>query len=414
MQSKPDQKTLASIQTAGASPSPTGLPRVVILTANAGGGHRSVARSLTEAFEGLAQVTHLYLMDDYAPFPWNTMSATYGPWVNHAPWLWLLVYRFGASRKRVHLTESATYPLVRRYITPPLLANWPDLVISVHPLQVNIPLRVLRSAGNRAPFVTVVTDPVTPPVAWFCPDVDLCIVATEPARAVALAAGMDPSKVQVIGLPVRRAFLTIAGQPKPAARQRLGLQPDLPLVLLSGGGAGIGKLLPTARAITEELAAHQTPAQLAIIAGRNELLLRQLRAASWPIPVTVLGFVEEMADWLAATDLLITKAGPTTLAEAACAGVPVIITSYVPGQELGNVTWVLQHNAGLYAPDIEQVARTVNEWLQPGNPQLAEMAARARAIAQPDAAADIVKAALRLLHAQPAQQLAPAPAHRTI
>jgi 1,2-diacylglycerol 3-beta-galactosyltransferase len=166
---------------------------------------------------------------------------------------------------------------------------------------------------------------------------------------------------------------------------------------MTGGGAGIGKLLPTAKAITNQLARQETPAQMAIIAGNNDALLRRLRSEPWPIPVTVLGFVENMASWLAATDLLITKAGPTTLAEAACAGVPVLITGFIPGQETGNVTWIQEHNAGIFAPDIAQAAHLVSEWLRPGNPQLAEMAARARAVAQPEAASHIVLAALNLL-----------------
>jgi 1,2-diacylglycerol 3-beta-galactosyltransferase len=370
------------------------LPLVAILTANIGGGHRSVARSLVEGFDGLAQVVPLYLIDDYAPFPWNQMAATYAPWVNHAPWLWRLAYRFGASRQRVEMAELAAYPFVRRQITPPLVTTWPDLVVSVHPLQINLPLRVLRSAGNRAPFVTVVTDPVTPPVAWFCPEVDLCIVATEPARRAAIANGMDPAKVRVIGLPIRQAFAEIGGTPRPKARARLGLRSDLPLVLLSGGGAGIGKLLPLARAICSQLALDYRPAQMAIIAGHNDVLRNRLRTEPWPIPVTVLGFVEDMPGWLAATDLLITKAGPTTLAEAACAGVPVLITGFIPGQESGNVTWVQKHNAGVFAPDIAQASQLVSEWLKPGNPHLANMATRARAIAQPDSTRQVVEAAL--------------------
>jgi 1,2-diacylglycerol 3-beta-galactosyltransferase len=373
------------------------LPRVAILTANIGGGHRSVARSLVEAFEGLAQVVPLYLIDDYAPFPWNQMAATYAPWVNYAPWLWRLAYRFGASRQRVEIAELAAYPFVRRQISPPLVTTWPDLVVSVHPLQINLPLRILRSAGNRAPFITVVTDPVTPPVAWFCSDVDLCVVATEPARRAAIANGMDPAKVRIVGLPIRRAFAEISGTPRPEARARLGLRPDLPLVLLSGGAAGIGKLLPIAKAISGQLALDERPAQMAIIAGNNDVLRNRLRSEPWPIPVTVLGFVEDMPGWLAATDLLITKAGPTTLAEAACAGVPVLITGFIPGQENGNVTWVQEHNAGVFAPDIAEASQLVSEWLKPGNPQLTEMTARARAIAQPEAAREVVEASLDLL-----------------
>jgi 1,2-diacylglycerol 3-beta-galactosyltransferase len=208
---------------------------------------------------------------------------------------------------------------------------------------------------------------------------------------------MDPSKVKIIGLPIRRAFAEIHGRSKPEARAKLGLRADLPLVLLTGGGAGIGKLLPAARAITNQLATQETLAQMAIIAGNNEALQRRLRSEPWPTPVTVLGFVEDMAGWLAASDLLISKAGPTTLAEAACAGVPVLITSFVPGQETGNVTWVEEHNVGVFAPDIAQAAQLVSEWLRPGNPHLAEMAARAQATAHPNAASQIVRAALDLL-----------------
>jgi 1,2-diacylglycerol 3-beta-galactosyltransferase len=234
-------------------------------------------------------------------------------------------------------------------------------------------------------------------VAWFYSNVDLCVVATEPARLVALANGMDPSKVKVIGLPIRRAFADIHGVSKSDARATLGIPADLPLVLMTGGAAGIGKLVPAAKAITSQLAMQQTPVQMAIIAGNNDALLRRLRSEPWPIPVTVLGFVDDMPSWLAATDLLITKAGPTTLAEAACAGVPVLITGFIPGQENGNVTWVQQHNAGLFVPDMAEAARLVSEWLKPGNPHLAEMAARARAIAQPEAASQVVQAALELL-----------------
>jgi 1,2-diacylglycerol 3-beta-galactosyltransferase len=375
----------------------TAPPRVTILVANTGGGHYSVARGLAEAFEGLAHVTFLNLLDDHAPFPWNRCAATYGPLVNQYRWFWRVLYWYGTSRKRVTLSERLAYPLVRRQVGPPLFATCPDVVISAHPLEVAIPLRLLRSSGSRAPFVTIAADPVSPPLAWFCPDVDLCVVATEPARAVALEAGMDAAKVQVIGLPVRREFASVRGRSKPAARARLGLRADLPLIMLSGGGAGIGRLAELARAITMQLAASATPAQMAVITGHNATLRQSLEGEQWPIPVRILGFIKEMADWLAAVDLLITKAGPTTLAEAACVGVPAIITDFVPGQETGNVAWIERHGAGIFEPEPFRVARLVSEWLLPGNPSLAEMSVRAANIAQPHAAAQIVRATLSLL-----------------
>jgi 1,2-diacylglycerol 3-beta-galactosyltransferase len=376
------------------------LPRVCLLVANTGAGHRSAAHSLAEALQDRAHVTILNLLDDYAPFPWNTVATAYGPWVNYTPWFWRLLYQFGASQDRIAFLERVNYRFVYRHVAPPLLAAEPDLVFTVHPLQITIPLRILRSAGCRTRFVTVVTDPVSPPLAWFRPDVDLCVVATPPAQEVAIASGLDPGKVRVLGLPVRQAFGAAAERAKPEARSRLGLDPHRPLVLLAGGGAGIGRLLEQAKAIAGQLAAHGVPAQLAIVSGRNEALRRRLNAQAWPVPVTVLGFVEEMADWLAAADVLFTKAGPGTLAEAACAGVPVIITGFVPGQETGNVMWFAQHRAGVYEPNPAKAAALVVGWLKPGNPTLGEMAVRTRAMAQPEASAQIVEAALELLDQQ--------------
>lgn len=372
------------------------IPRIAILMAHTGGGHLSAARSLAEALDEQARVTIISLVDDYVDFPWNTMSVTYGPWVNYAPWLYHLFYRAFDSRRRVEFTTRAAYPLVRRQVAAAFAPDWPDIVVSVHPLQTEIPLRVLRELGNPAPFVTVVTDPVTPPVAWFSPDVDLTVVATEPAYDTAVACGVPRDRLRILGLPVRRAFSAIWGRPKPIARTHLGLDPDRPLVLLTGGGAGIGKMLPLARAIARRLARAAYPAQMAIIAGRNQVLKKQLQGEKWQVPVKVLGFVEDMPNWLAAADLLISKAGPGTLAEACCAGLPVIITGHIPGQEDGNVTWLEQHGAGIYAHEPDRVGALVAELLRPGNALLAHMAIQSRSLARCDSSSQIAQAVLDL------------------
>ena len=377
------------------------LPRVSILTANAGGGHLAAAESLAEALADEAHVSIVRLMDDHTPFPISRLSAGYGPLVNYAPSLYHIVYRFAASRSRLVLTERAVYPLVRRRMAAVLRGQEADLWISVHHLQIGTALRLLREQGSAAPFVTVVTDPVTAPVAWFSPDVDLCIVATEAAREVALACNVPRDRVRVIGLPIRRAFAELRGRPKAEMRARLGRDPNRPLILMSGGGAGVGRLLPIAQAVTGALRGHRTQAQVAIITGRNRVLERRLRDETWPIPVTVLGYVNNMAEWLAAADLLITKAGPGALAEAACLGTPALITGYIRGQESGNVTWTVEHGAGIFEPDISRIAELVTDWFRPGDPALARMSAAASALAQPDAARQIAHAALGLLAPKP-------------
>lgn len=374
-----------------------GLPRITILTANVGGGHRAASRSLAEAFEGKAQVTQVSLIDEHAPFPLNTWGATYAPWVNYTPWLYRMVYRFGESRERVVATQKAVYPLLKKYVSTLIHPEDTDLFISVHPLQIEAPLWYMEEIGQRIPFVTVVTDPVTAPLAWFCPDVDLCVVATEPAYQTGLSCGIDSSRLKLIGLPIRKAFGRIQGYDKQDMRARLGLAPKKPLILMSGGGAGIGRIVPMARALAKQLAQHERDVQMAIVSGRNKELYRRLKRQKWPLPVHVLGFVDNMAEWMGATDLLLTKAGPGMLAEAACLGVPVVITDFVPGQEIGNVSWVVKNGAGIYEHEIEGIAAVVSELLRPGNPTLDMMGAQAKAMARPDASAQIVQETLQLI-----------------
>lgn len=374
------------------------IPIIAILTAKAGGGHVTAAQSLGEALEGKAQVVFVNLLDEHAPFPLNRLSASYGPWVNYAPWTYQQVYRFLSSPWSVELLQGAAYRFVRNRVATVLEAVAADVVISVHPAQVAVPLRVLREISRRTPFITVVTDPVTPPIAWFAPDTDLCIVATEPARRVALECGLPTDRVRVIGLPVRRAFSTVRNQDKEALRAQLNIDASLRTILMTGGGAGIGKLLPLARAIADRVTAGGVPAQLVINAGNNQELLKRLRARQWPLPVTVLGYVENMAEWMAASDLLVTKAGPGTLAEAACVGLPVIITEFIPGQEEGNVSWVTDSHAGIFAPEPAQVASLVVDLFQSDNTQLAFMADQARSIAHCDASEQIAQAALALYY----------------
>jgi 1,2-diacylglycerol 3-beta-galactosyltransferase len=373
------------------------LPRVTILTASTGGGHRAAARSLAEALEGRAQVSSLSLIDDHLGFPMNTWSVSYAPWVNYTPWLYRLVYRYGNSRERVTATERAVYPLYRRKIISVLAAEGADLFISVHPLHTDVPLWSLAESGMRTPFVTVVTDPVTPPVAWFSPQADLCVVATPPAHATALACGIPANRLRIIGLPTRRAFREARGRSKPDARRTLGLAPDQPLILLSGGGAGIGKLSLLAKAIANEIRRSRPVPQMAVITGHNNEMRKQLGSQRWPLPMQILGFVDNMADWLAAADLLVTKAGPGTLAEAACLGVPSIITDFIPGQEAGNVNWITQHQAGLFERDPQRIASRIASLLDPASGELTLMSQRAYAMARPEAADEIAAEALALL-----------------
>jgi 1,2-diacylglycerol 3-beta-galactosyltransferase len=257
-----------------------------------------------------------------------------------------------------------------------------DVIVCCHPCLSDPILRALLKTRNPTPLITLVTDLGTAHAFWFVPGVTRCLVPIGSVRRQALACGLPAERVLVTGLPVGPHFVSTAREAPTAVRKRLGLRPDLPLVLLISGGEGMGPLHRLCRAV-----AHSgVQAQLVTIVGRNERLRARLAAETWPLPMRVEGFVRNMHEWMRAADLLVTKAGPSTISEALVMGLPIALSGALPGQERPNVDHVVRSGAGLWTPTPGKVAATVRELLAPNNPRLTEMAACARALAQPDAA----------------------------
>lgn len=107
------------------------------------------------------------------------------------------------------------------------------------------------------------------------------------------------------------------------------------------------------------------------------------------VNVVGLGFVTNMEEYMVAADILVTKAGPGTIAEAAAVGLPVMMTSFLPGQEAGNVYVVLEAGFGDYCEDPLEISARVCTWLM-GNTVLPEMSRAAHKAGHPHAADDIV------------------------
>lgn len=95
-----------------------------------------------------------------------------------------------------------------------------------------------------------------------------------------------------------------------------------------------------------------------MICGKNEVVKRELEGVAWPqnSRVVVRGFVSNMDEWMGAVDTLITKAGPGTIAEATIRGLPVMLSGYLPGQEEGNVPYVVNGEDSGRGPTILMVS----------------------------------------------------------
>jgi 1,2-diacylglycerol 3-beta-galactosyltransferase len=363
---------------------PSKQPHILFLFSDTGGGHRSSTEAIIEAlkleFDDRITTQMVDIFLDAAPRPLNYAPKMY-PYMVRVPEVWGLGYRMSNGNRRAKLIVEGAYPYVRSKLRKVINRYPADMIVSVHPLA-NDPF--LHALGKkRPPFITVVTDLVTTHTLWYHQGVDLCLVPTEAAYQRALLAGLKSEQVKIIGLPVADRFCQPAGD-KYALRQRLGWPQDKLVVLLIGGGEGMGPLEKTAVAIAEA----NLPITLVIVAGRNAELKERLEARQWPMKTLIYGFVHEMPDFMRASDILVTKAGPSTITEALNAGLPLILYSRLPGQEDGNVDYVLSEGVGLWAPKTSYIVSALHAWIT--HPKQLELAAEACCqAARPEAAREI-------------------------
>ena len=359
-------------------------PHILFLFSDTGGGHRSAAQAIIEAlnvyFPDRVTTEMLDFFVEYAPPPFDSAVDTYAP-MAQVPDVWELGYKLSNGKWRAKMLQEVLWPYVRKAAERIVKEHPCDLFLSVHPT-INTP--ILRALGDEhVPYIVVVTDMVTTHAWWYNPGSTLTLFPTEEARDRGLELGMNQSKMEVVGQPIADKFRCPSAS-KTELRKALGWPEDLPVALMVGGGEGMGPIAEMVHAVDQA----GLDLMMAVIAGKNETLKSSLENAGLKTPSRIYGFVDNMPDLMNAADVILTKAGPGTISEAFIAGLPIILYSKMPGQEDGNVDYVIDHGAGVWAPEPELVAATLRYWVQ--NPDVRrQVSETSKSLARPDASKDI-------------------------
>jgi 1,2-diacylglycerol 3-beta-galactosyltransferase len=339
-------------------------PAILFGISDTGGGHRAGAVAIDAALEGLAGASAKRHIVDI-------LASTGIPLVRDAPELydqlstrWLpvfdLMFQLTDGRHRVDALTQFVYLSAHRNIVRVLEATRPDLVVSVHPLVNRLIGNARRTYKLSFRFVTVVTDLVTVHAAWADPDAELCIVPTAEAYNLLRARGFPANKLVQAGFPVHPKFAVYAGTRR-EARLRLGIDLDSFTLLVTSGGVGSGQL----RELVLDLDRAYPGQQLLVVTGKNAALRQELLALGLRPDIHIYGFVDNMEELMAASDIIITKAGPGTLMEALVMRRPVIVTEAVGMQERGNIDFVLNHELGCFCPTRDRIVPAIADLMDP-------------------------------------------------
>ena len=359
--------------------------RILILTADAGFGHRSAANAIEAALKERhgeeCQVDVVNVLDaERTPAVLRESQADYDRMAKESPELYKLGYEASDAPVPAALFENALTVMLVRPMRETLEQYQPDAVVSTYPLY-QAPLAAINALSKRAvPVVTVVTDLATVHRIWFNNGVDRCLVPTEAVRQLAVESGMDPDKVEVTGLPVNPAIAQDDRDPA-EVRRALGWRPDLTTVL-AVGSKRVGHLPDVLRALNHSA----LPIQIAAVAGGDDDLYEHLQSVEWHTPAHVYNFVKNMPDLMRASDAVICKAGGLIVTESLARGLPLLLVDVIPGQEEGNALFVVDGGAGRQIESPVDALETLFDWLDNGGAQLAETARNAQQLGRPAAA----------------------------
>jgi 1,2-diacylglycerol 3-beta-galactosyltransferase len=367
------------------------VKKIVILYSNVGGGHRSAAQAIQKAFSEYFPNDFLVEMINaigFLPPPFKYSEQTYDAAINQARWAHVLTYQAFGLKWLIDGFAAFT-SLIFAHPEDRFFAEHPaDLYLSCQPHFNLFMPQAIKRLGIKAKYAHVVTDLFDCSAFHFEPLTDLCCVPTENAFASAQKYGL--ANVVLTGQPVEADFVARAAK-RQATRARLGLDADTTTILLMAGGNGLDALGDIGLALLQS----DLSIQLIAFCGHNKHSFQILNAFVGNKKAVVLEFSQEIPELMGAADIIVTKAGPGTIAEACIAGLPLVLFDAIPGQEEANVQYVLSEGLGAWCSTPSAVLAQLRIWLTQPN-EWAASQDRALAQAKPNSVQVIASAMVKL------------------
>jgi 1,2-diacylglycerol 3-beta-galactosyltransferase len=377
--------------------------RVLILTADAGFGHRSAANAIAEALQETHGDECTYeivnvLDDERTPQLLRDSQSDYDRIAREMPDVYKFAYEATDANAPAAIMDRGLQAMLYSPMRRLLIEKQPDVIISTYPLY-QAPLGAVFALTKKSiPLVTVVTDLVTVHQIWFSPYPVLTVAPTEAVRDLAIAAKVPAAQLEVIGIPVHPR-LSQETREKAAIRAELGWDPDLTTLLIVGS-----KRSSLYVDVAHVLNHSGLPVQLIVATGGDEERYEELKKTEWHRPAHVYNFVKNMPTMMRAADAIVCKAGGLTTTESLACGLPLMLTDVIPGQETGNAEYVVNGGAGEMIDEPLKTLETVCHWLLNGGQLLKERSINAAKLGRPRAAYDIVDRAWALAQRGPIEK----------
>lgn len=370
-------------------------PKILIISSDTGGGHRSAAQTIADglqkfwkgesaAVRTIKAVEESHHITEKLVNVYNWMLKNKQHWMKYLYWV---VNKIRPETREFFMKRCIGF-------CHDLFEKWcPHIVVSVHPLTQHIFARVLKELklSQQIPLVTVVTDPCYGFwKGWACEDVSLYLVANEDAKRQLVDYGISPDKIKISGMPVDPKFREVTETDAQTARKAYGLDPDKFTVFVNAGWVGGGNIPQ----IFRELVRGELDVQAIFLAGKNEELRLEAEqlAKTAKFPVKVIGYSHEIEKLMQSANVMVSKLGGLTTFEALACRLPIIADATTPPmpQEAGTVRLLERRGAGLLLNKASDIVPTIRNLIADRS-RYSSMKAATMGLTMPNSTEQIVR-----------------------
>lgn len=365
--------------------------RILVLTLSFGSGHVRAARAVAEEIKREAPQADVKVCDaleDCRLFFRAIYVWPYWAMVRYAPLLWSKFFSSRVARRDERTAPARLFRKGCPRVFELIEEFQPETIVAVEVAACEMAVIARQARLTDARIINVITDYEAEPV-WVKPEVEAYAVADECVSEQLCSWGAPPASISVCGIPTDRAFGV--AHDAHLTRARLGIDDEMPLVLLMGGGMGPTRMDKLAARLCES----RIPLRVIAIAGLDGRMHERLGriSARHTARLRVLGWTDDVAALMQAATVLVTKPGGLTMSEAALCGLPVVLFGGIPGPEMLNAARFIEAGAAVSARSDLEASEAV-EMLLRDERLRSLMSLHARSLARPDAAHAIARLAL--------------------
>ncbi|MGV3487296.1 MAG: MGDG synthase family glycosyltransferase [Tuberibacillus sp.] len=332
--------------------------KILILTGHYGAGHLQAAAAIQSALQKQYPTVETTVIDPEAAF-----RKIYGM-IGHKLFIGtvkrfpsLYNYLYQKTRYPSYLSailKGSNHLGIEKFLAWIKNVN-PSIIVSTDPVSSGM-VSILKKRGLiNVPFVTVITDYAVHSY-WINPSVDQYLVGSESVRKGLLQFGVADFQIKVTGIPINPKFNKVFD--RSALKKKHGLDDRLPIILVTGGGYG---LVGNNISLKKMLQSIPYPVQLIVVCGHNKHLYKMMEKEIKDIayPVHLKGYVENMEELMAITDVMITKPGGLSISEAVSMNIPMVLYQSLGGHEQENTRYLLSNHAAIFAGDKDDLFKKV-------------------------------------------------------